>query len=95
MLPGSDDSMIGVVDRLVDDSVFGADNEIGVLTGAGMRRKSFFGYLKSESERRLGASASARKLRVEGSLSFLRTKYGRPSAPRSTQVVPGSMNVEG
>ena len=81
--------------RLVDDSAVGADNERGVLIGAGMVRKSFFGYLKNKSEHRLGANASVRRLRVEDSLSFLRTKYGRPSAPRSTQVVPGSMRLDG
>lgn len=62
-----------------------------MLTGAGWTKKSLLGYLKSERERRLGANTSARRLRVEGNLSLLRTKYGRPSAPRSTQVVPGSM----
>jgi hypothetical protein len=87
--------MIGVVDRLIGDSVVGARKERGVLAGADIVRKSFPGYLESESERRLGANASARRLRVEGSFSFLRTKYGRPSGPRSTQVVPGSMKIAG
>jgi hypothetical protein len=73
--------------------VVGAGKERTLLTGAGMVRKSLLGYLKRERERRLGANASSRRLRVKGSLSFLRTKYGRPSAPRSTQVAPGSMKV--
>jgi hypothetical protein len=79
----------------MDDSVVGAGKEGGVLTGADMVRKSFPGYLKSESKRRLGANASARRLRAEGSFNFLRTKYGRPSGPRSTQVVPDSMKIAG
>ena len=95
ILPGSEGSIIGIADRLVEDSVVGAGKERGVVTGAGMTWKSFFGYLKSESERRLMVNASARRLRVEGSLSFLRTKYRCPSGPRSTQVVLGFMKVGG
>ena len=87
--------MIGVVDGLVEGSVVGAVKEGALLTGADMVRKSLRGYLNKERERRCGTNAAARTLRVEGSLSFLRTKYGRPSAPRSTQVVPGSMKAAG
>jgi len=83
------------VDRLIDDSAVRAGKERGVLAGTDKVRKSFLGYLKSESERRFGVNASTRRLRAEGSFSFLRTKYGRPSGPRSTQVVPGSMKIAG
>ena len=58
--------------------VGGGDDE-GVLTGADASRKFFLRYLGSESELRLGEKALASKLRVDGSLSFRRTKYGRPS----------------
>lgn len=44
--------MIGGVDRLVEDSVVGAVNEGGLLTGAGMARISLLGYLNKERERR-------------------------------------------
>lgn len=44
--------MIGGVDRLVEGSVVGAVKGGGLLTGAGMVRKSLLEYLNKERERR-------------------------------------------